>query len=64
MNGVTVNGGVLNITAASTDMAGTYRVAANNSEGGAVTEFKLDILYSPRYDFFFINNTKIKGARG
>ena len=48
MNGVNINGGMLNITAASTELAGTYTVIANNSEGRTETEFKLDILYSPR----------------
>ena len=33
---------------ASVEMAGTYRVHVNNSEGADQTNFHLDVLYAPR----------------
>ena len=47
-SGIWVSRGVLNITRAEREMAGTYIVTTNNSQGMATTRIKLDVLYSPR----------------
>ena len=51
--GIRVDGGVLNISLALKEFAGTYKVLVNNSEGVANTSFHLDVLYSPRLDILF-----------
>lgn len=42
------NGGVLHIPKVSRSHAGTYVIRANNSEGHAMTEIKLDVLFAPK----------------
>ena len=46
--GVSLHGGVMTVLRATREMAGTYTVFANNSEGAATTKFQIDILFAPR----------------
>ncbi len=49
--GLTLHGGVMTVLRATRELAGTYSVFANNSEGAASTKFQIDILYAPRYRY-------------
>lgn len=48
-NEIWFSGGFLHLERVSREHAGTYTVAANNSEGRAVATVKLDVLFSPKY---------------
>ena len=48
-NEIWFSGGFLHLARVSREHAGTYTVAANNSEGQAVATVKLDVLFSPKY---------------
>ena len=52
------SGGFLHLARVSREDAGTYTVAANNSEGRAVATVKLDVLFSPKY------TTRLNSHRG
>jgi hypothetical protein len=52
--GVSLQGGVMTVARATRELAGTYVLFANNSEGSATLKFQIDILFAPRYFFYFI----------
>jgi hypothetical protein len=51
--GVSLQGGVMTVARATRELAGTYVLFANNSEGSATLKFQIDILFAPRYHIFF-----------
>jgi len=46
--GVSLQGGVMTVLRATRELAGTYTLYANNSEGSATVKFQIDILFAPR----------------
>jgi hypothetical protein len=51
--GVSLQGGVMTVARATRELAGTYVLFANNSEGSATLKFQIDILFAPRYFFSY-----------
>jgi hypothetical protein len=41
----------MTVARATRELAGTYVLFANNSEGSATLNFQIDILFAPRYFF-------------
>ncbi len=60
--GVSLQGGVMTVGRATRELAGTYVLFANNSEGSATLKFQIDILFAPRYLFFYPPSSSVLDA--